>query len=104
MSALDSFARELQGVQFDQVVVEGHTDRLGAEEYNQTLSLQRAEAVKAYLISNGRIDAGKISAVGKGESSPVTNAEDCKGISANPRLIACLQPDRRVDAEVTGTK
>jgi len=104
MTALDAFARELQGTQFDQVVVEGHTDRLGSTEYNQTLSTQRAEAVKAYLISNGRIDAGKISAVGKSESSPITKAEDCKGASANPRLIACLQPDRRVDVEVTGTR
>jgi OOP family OmpA-OmpF porin len=45
-----------------------------------------------------------VSAVGKGESMPETKAEDCKGNKATPKLIACLQPDRRVEIEVTGTR
>ncbi|MEP6506071.1 MAG: outer membrane beta-barrel protein [Betaproteobacteria bacterium] len=101
--ALDQFAHELAGMQFDAVTVEGHTDRLGSEAYNQKLSMRRAEAVKNYLVSAGGVDAGRISAVGKSESQPVTKAEDCRGTKPNPKLIACLQPDRRVDVEVTGT-
>ncbi len=101
--ALDKFAHDLAGMQFDTVVVEGHTDRLGATAYNQKLSLRRAEAVKAYLIASGGVDPAKISALGKSESQPVTKAEDCPGTKSNPKLIACLQPDRRVDVEVTGT-
>lgn len=103
-AALDHFARELAGAQYDQVSVEGHTDRLGSQAYNQKLSDQRAEAVKAYLVSAGRIDPSKISAIGKSESSPVTKPEDCRGQQASARLILCLQPDRRVDIEVVGSR
>jgi OOP family OmpA-OmpF porin len=101
--ALDTFAKELQGTSFDTINVEGHTDRLGSTAYNQTLSLKRAEAVKAYLVSAG-VDSSKIAAVGKNESQPLTKTEDCKGNTPSPKLIACLQADRRVDLEVVGTR
>jgi OOP family OmpA-OmpF porin len=103
-AALDRFATETKGTQFNVITVEGHTDRLGTTAYNQRLSKQRAEAVKAYLVSSAGIDAGKINVVAKGESTPVTKAGDCKGNNPNAKLIACLQPDRRVDIEVTGTR
>ncbi len=86
------------------VTVEGHTDRLGSQTYNQALSMRRAQAVKDYLVVSGGLDAAKISAVGKSESAPVTNPEDCKGSNPSARLIACLQPDRRVEVEVSGTR
>lgn len=104
MAALDAFARETAGTRFDSVNVEGHTDRLGSAPYNQALSERRAETVKAYLVSNGRMESAKVSAVGKGESNPVTKPEDCKGNRQTAQLIACLQPDRRVDVEVTGMR
>ena len=103
-SALDKFAQELKGTDFDVITVEGHTDRLGSQAYNQRLSTQRAEAVKTYLVTSGGVAAAKVSAVGKGESAPVTKPEDCKGTKPNPKLIACLQPDRRVEVEVAGTR
>lgn len=102
--ALDKFVKDLQGTQFDVITVEGHTDRIGSTAYNQKLSLQRAEAVKAYLASSGGLDAAKITAVGKGKSNPVTQPGDCKGKKATPARIACLQPDRRVVVEVTGMR
>ena len=102
--ALDRFAQETRGTSFDVISVEGHTDRLGTDAYNQRLSTQRAEAVKAYLVSAGGLEASKINAVGKGETTPETKAGDCKGNKATPKLIACLQPDRRVEIEVTGTR
>ena len=101
---LDKFARDLTGTNYQTVVVEGHTDRLGSDAYNQKLSEERAMAVKNYLVTNGRLDSSKISAVGKGETQPVTKPEDCKGNSRTAALVACLQPDRRVDVEVTGTR
>lgn len=103
-AALDGFSRELAGAQFEQIMVEGHTDRLGSDDYNQKLSTERADAVKAYLVNQGRLDGSKITAVGKSEGTPVTKAEDCKGQRATPTLIACLQPDRRVDVEVNATR
>ena len=101
---LDKFARDLSTANYQTVVVEGHTDRLGSDAYNQTLSEERAMAVKNYLVTNGRLDSSKISAVGKGETQPVTKPGDCKGNSRTAALVACLQPDRRVDVEVTGTR
>lgn len=103
-SALDTFARELDGTKFDMITVEGHTDRLGTPAYNQTLSQERADAVKSYLVTSGKVDPMKITAVGKGEGSPVTATGDCKGTAATAALIACLQPDRRVEIEVAGTR
>jgi OmpA-OmpF porin, OOP family len=102
--ALDTFAGELKGTNYDVISVEGHTDRLGTAAYNQKLSAERADAVKSYLVSSGGVDSTKISATAKGETQPVTQADDCKGNKATAKLIACLQPDRRVVVEVTGTR
>jgi OOP family OmpA-OmpF porin len=102
--ALDTFARDLEGTQYDAITVEGHADRLGTEAHNQTLSQQRADAVKSYLVETGKVDASKITTVGKSESEPVTKAEDCKGSTPNAKLIACLQADRRVEIGVSGTR
>ena len=102
--ALDKFSSELAGVEFDHVTVEGHTDRIGAAAYNEKLSLQRADAVKTYLVSRGVIPANKITTVGKGSSDPVTEAGACKGIHTSAAVIACLEPDRRVDLDVVGTQ
>lgn len=101
---LDKFAAELKGTQFETIKVTGHTDRIGSHKYNLKLSTQRAEAVKLYLVESAGIPEGKISAIGVNGSEPVTKPDDCKGTKATKKLIACLQPDRRVEVEVHGTK
>ena len=101
---LDTFAADLKGTQFDTIQVTGHTDRIGSPKYNLKLSLQRAESVKAYLVESAGIPADKISAKGVGESEPSMKTGDCKGTKPTKKLIACLQPDRRVEVEVHGTK
>ncbi|MBC7918099.1 MAG: OmpA family protein [Rhodoferax sp.] len=103
-AALDTFARDLAGTRFQTISVQGNTDRLGSAEYNQRLSVERADAVKAYLVTNAGIDGNRITASGNGELSPETTPDDCKGSRATAALIACLQPDRRVDVEVTGER
>jgi OOP family OmpA-OmpF porin len=103
-AALDTFAGELKGTTYSKISVEGNTDRLGSDAYNQKLSQARADAVKAYLVGTSGIDGAKITSVGRGETNPVTKPEDCKGNKATKALIACLQPDRRVDVEVTGQR
>ena len=77
----------------------GHTDRLGSDAYNQTLSEQRARTVADYLIAKG-LFADKVRAGGRGESSPVTGGSCPDGAKA--QMIACLAPDRRVEVRLTG--
>ena len=100
---LGGFARDLNSMSYDQIIVSGHTDRLGSKAHNQRLSLARADAVKDYLVGAG-IDAGKIKATGNSGTEPMTKASECKGNKPTPALVACLQPDRRVEAEVTGMR
>ena len=99
---LNDFARQLGGAQYEVVFVTGHTDRFGSNEYNQKLSERRANAVKDYLAGKD-VPANRMNASGKGETQPVTQAGDCQG-TKSVKVIACLQPDRRVHIEVTGTK
>jgi OOP family OmpA-OmpF porin len=102
--ALDKFAADLRGANVGVITVTGHTDRIGSHAYNMELSTRRAEAVKAYLVESAGIPAGKISAKGTDGSDPVTKPGECKGKKATKALIACLQPDRRVEVEVSGTR
>ncbi len=97
--ALDEFARELRPAQFEHVRVAGYTDRIGSDAYNQRLSQRRADAVKDYLVNTAGIDAAKITAEGRGKSDPVTKPGQC-GTKRSATMIACLQPDRRVEIEV----
>jgi OmpA-OmpF porin, OOP family len=83
------------------LLVTGHADRIGSDKYNQALSEKRADAVKAYLVNQG-IESNRIEAVGKGEAEPVAECKDIKGVQnrKNKNLVECLQPNRRVVAEV----
>ena len=103
-AALDRFVSDLRGTRYEVITVEGHADRIGTASYNQTLSQQRADAVKAYLVSSGGIEVGKVNAVGMGEADPADATGACMGELPTDRLKACLQPDRRVDIEVTGSR
>ena len=101
---LDSFAAKLKTLDYEFVTVTGHTDRLGEHVYNVHLSERRAQVVGAYLTDVTGIPADKVLARGQNGSNPVTQPGDCVGTKATKTLIACLQPDRRVDLEVTGTR
>lgn len=84
--------------QLNSIKITGHTDYLGFDSYNLRLSEQRAQTVRQYFISQG-LPANKIYAVGMGESQPVT---ECASTGNRSALIACLQPNRRVEVEVDG--
>ena len=97
-------ADALRGKSYDSISLTGHTDRIGSVAYNQRLSVLRAQSVKKYLEGKG-LDAAKITATGKGKSQPVTKATDCKGPKLpKAAIVACLQPDRRVEIEISGGK
>lgn len=103
---LDQLAQDAQGANVEQVVLTGHADRIGSEDYNQQLSEERAQAVADYLAQKG-VDSGRLQVEGKGKSEPITG-EQCRNMgpdsNKNQKLIACLQPDRRVDATLLGSR
>jgi outer membrane protein OmpA-like peptidoglycan-associated protein len=86
-------AAQLRAMQFGRIEVRGYTDRLGSASYNMGLSQGRAETVRALLVEGG-IPADLIDARGLGEQDPITQ---CPAHLPRDRLIACLQPDRRVE-------
>ena len=100
MAKLDKLAAQSAELKLEVILAVGHTDRLGSAGYNQKLSEKRAAAVKQYLVSKG-VEAGRVYTEGKGETQPVTS--NCMQKSRKA-LIECLQPDRRVEIEVIGSK
>lgn len=109
LQTLNQLATRLNNADVESARVEGHTDFMGTDQYNQTLSERRANVVANYLVSQG-VPAAKISAVGYGESQARMTAQ-CqaevaklgKKVSAAKKratLIACIEPDRRVDVRV----
>ncbi|NHZ40763.1 OmpA family protein [Massilia aquatica] len=92
-AALDDLLNKLQGMNTEVMVTVGHTDSVGSDAYNQKLSLRRAEAVKAYIVSKG-VDTSRVYTEGKGESQPVADNKTAEGRAKN----------RRVTVEVVGTR
>ncbi len=75
------------------VLIEGYTDSVGSDDYNQGLSSRRAESVQAYLVGQG-IDRGRLSASGLGESAPVADNESAMGRQLNRRVeVIISNPD-----------
>ena len=99
---LDEVAAKAGALKIETIIVVGHTDRFSSTDYNQKLSEHRAVAVKEYLVSKG-IAADRIFTEGKGKTQPVTKRGECKGPKSK-KVVACLQPDRRVTIEIVGTK
>jgi OmpA-OmpF porin, OOP family len=90
---LDDLIDKVKGINLEVIIAVGHTDSIGTAAYNQRLSVRRAEAVKAYLVSKG-IEQNRIYTEGKGESQPVADNRTAEGRAKN----------RRVEIEVVGTR
>jgi len=91
---LDEAAQTLKENPELNVRIEGHTDSIGSDSYNQALSERRAEAVKRYLVSRG-IAASRLSTEGKGETEPI--ADNTKNGRDNPEGRAM---NRRAELKV----
>jgi outer membrane protein OmpA-like peptidoglycan-associated protein len=84
-SSLNSVVKILQDDPTYKVDIEGHTDNTGTPEKNQLLSQQRADAVKAFLVSKG-IDESRITSKGFGQDKPVADNKTTAGKTKNRRL------------------
>jgi OOP family OmpA-OmpF porin len=91
--ALDDLMTKLVGMNTEVMIAVGHTDSVGTAAYNERLSLRRAEAVKAYLVSKG-MEPARLYTEGKGETQPVADNHSAAGRAKN----------RRVTIEVVGTR
>jgi OOP family OmpA-OmpF porin len=103
---LDDLVSKMAGVSLEVIIAVGYTDRIGGDAYNLSLSQRRAQAVKDYLVSKG-IEPNRIYTEGKGKANPVKQCPDpsAKGeVKSRAQLIECLQPNRRVEVEVVGTR
>ena len=113
ITTLNEIANKLKSLSLEDlesISIEGHTDFKGSADYNQRLSERRAVAVANYLAQVG-VPANKITARGFGKSQERMSGEcieQTKGIAnASKRrsaLIACIEPDRRVDVRINAKK
>ena len=90
---LDDLVGKVKDINLEVIIAVGHTDSVGTDAYNQKLSVRRAEAVKAYLVSKG-IEKNRVYTEGKGEKQPVADNKTSEGRAKN----------RRVEIEVVGTR
>ncbi|KTT21819.1 outer membrane protein OmpA [Pseudacidovorax intermedius] len=90
---LDDLVSKIKGINLEVIIAVGHTDSIGTDAYNQRLSVRRAEAVKAYLVSKG-IERNRVYTEGKGEKQPIADNRTKEGRAKN----------RRVEIEVVGTR
>ncbi|MFP4476152.1 MAG: OmpA family protein [Desulfatibacillaceae bacterium] len=74
-----------------QIIIKGHTDSTGSEQYNQQLSERRAGMVKNYLVAEG-VPSHRITAIGFGESVPVASNDTASGRAANRRVEIEVKP------------
>jgi OOP family OmpA-OmpF porin len=90
---LDDLVSKLGGTTLEVIIAIGHTDAVGGDAYNQALSVRRAEAVKAYLVSKG-IEPNRIYTEGKGKTQPIASNSTDAGRAKN----------RRTEIEIVGTR
>lgn len=83
--AIAQLAEVLNKYDSTEVVIEGHTDNVGTDDYNLKLSRQRAEAVEDYALSLG-VDRGRLSSKGYGEAQPISSNETETGRQENRRV------------------
>ncbi len=79
--------------------IEGHTDSVGEEGYNQGLSQRRADAVKAYLVGRG-VAPTRLTSSGKGEAYPVAGNESAGGRQQNRRVEVIIDNDMKSVAQI----
>jgi outer membrane protein OmpA-like peptidoglycan-associated protein len=92
-ATIERLAAALKEVPARKVVIEGHTDSVGSDEFNMQLSQNRALSVQSALMQRG-VAASQITTLGKGESTPVASNDDAGGRQQNRRVELIFQNER----------
>ena len=95
---LQNLANSLKSNPQTNIVIIGNTDDRGTIDYNQELSVQRAEAVKSFMLNAG-VDAARLTAKGKGETDPIGDNATEQGRAANRRVDIVIMPVPQVRAQ-----
>lgn len=95
---IDRLANALRQAPERKVMIEGHTDSVGSDEFNQGLSERRAQAVQAALMERG-VPANQVTAVGKGEGFPIASNNDAGGRQQNRRVELIFEQGSRVASD-----
>lgn len=91
---LDDVARVLKKYEKTTMLIQGHTDNTGAAEYNQQLSLNRANSVRNHLVGSG-VDSRRVTTEGYGESMPVADNNTKSGRQLNRRVELRIVPNKK---------
>ncbi len=99
-SNLQNLAKSLEKHNGSQVLIVGHTDDVGSDSYNQSLSARRADAARATLVSDG-VDRSRIETSGRGETEPIAANGSDSGRSQNRRVEVAIYagPEQRAAAQ-----
>jgi outer membrane protein OmpA-like peptidoglycan-associated protein len=101
---LNEVAKSLKELDDDKLVsIEGFTDSRGADDMNQKLSQDRANAVRDYLASQG-VKAEKLRAIGRGEANPVASNDTPEGRANNRRVEIVIQSSAQAAAGLSSGK
>ncbi len=91
---LDEVAQQLRDVPNAQLLIEGHTDGVGSQDFNLFLSARRAQAVRDYLVSRG-VDSERIRTQGAGANRPIADNGSSEGRAMNRRVEIVITRDGR---------
>lgn len=89
---LDRIVEQIKRQKPSKIIIEGHTDNIGQESYNQTLSEKRANSVKEYILSKTTTTKIKSKSIGYGSTLPVSSNETKEGQDKNRRVSVILIP------------
>lgn len=92
---LTELAQTLNKYEDTEVVIEGHTDSTGSDDYNQTLSERRAQSVSSYLVRQG-VNPGRFFTMGYGEEQPVAGNETAAGRQQNRRVEVAIYANKKL--------
>ncbi len=98
---LRTLAESLQDYPNTELTIIGHTDSRGAEDYNQDLSLRRANSAAGHLVTQG-VPRDRMTILGKGETEPVTSNDTDAGRQQNRRVEVAIYASEQYREEVSG--